>query len=324
MSKDKDKDGKVDWMYKGGDAMREEFLTGRKISDVITCQDDLDKNAQCEVLVDRELLERRAQIDMNTKMREDPLFLMRSKEEEMKKRFYDNPMKVKQLERVMAAKGQQASNSKATNEALDKAGQKDSKRPRRRNPSSESSDTDSDDELLTRYLNILARKRRALGGLEDAAESESESRGQSRRNDDRKGEKKRKHEKSRPLESEARGGKQRKHDDVAKSNTKRLSKEELDAKLRKMTANAEQHAAERRERCEKRREDLRREADSMIRKSKHAAPVGDFHERTHAALARAQLGTITSLSDRLSRSHTHAGRPRAANSELDEPRFTDR
>ena len=46
-------------------------------------------------------IKRRADIDMQAKIREDPLYQIRQKEEESRKRLLQNPVKLKQLQRLV-------------------------------------------------------------------------------------------------------------------------------------------------------------------------------------------------------------------------------
>ena len=49
----------------------------------------------------QENIARRADIDMQAKIREDPLYAIRQKEEESRKRLLQNPIKMKQLQRLV-------------------------------------------------------------------------------------------------------------------------------------------------------------------------------------------------------------------------------
>ena len=47
-------------------------------------------------------IKRRADIDMQAKIREDPLYQIRQKEEESRKRLLQNPVKMKQLQKLVS------------------------------------------------------------------------------------------------------------------------------------------------------------------------------------------------------------------------------
>jgi hypothetical protein len=50
-------------------------------------------------LFDEEVISSRIQMDMNTKMREDPLFAIRRREVNERKKLLQNPVKMKQLQK---------------------------------------------------------------------------------------------------------------------------------------------------------------------------------------------------------------------------------
>ena len=49
-----------------------------------------------------EVIARRADLDMQAKMREDPLFEIRRKEEDARRKLLENPIKMKRLEKVVS------------------------------------------------------------------------------------------------------------------------------------------------------------------------------------------------------------------------------
>ena len=47
------------------------------------------------------MMNRRADVDMQVKMREDPLYAIRKREEEVKRRLLENPVRMKQLQKTV-------------------------------------------------------------------------------------------------------------------------------------------------------------------------------------------------------------------------------
>lgn len=84
----KDKDHKVEWMYSGDKIDRDAYLLGKPI-DKLLIEKEIDK-PKLDVFANT--------VDLANKIREDPLFEIKKKEIEAKKRLLENPHRLKQLQ----------------------------------------------------------------------------------------------------------------------------------------------------------------------------------------------------------------------------------
>ncbi|KAL5481252.1 hypothetical protein EMCRGX_G021383 [Ephydatia muelleri] len=107
----KKKDERVDWLYSGPAAAinREEYLLGKKIDklvDPVLQEQEQEKQALASgpgalfVAPDGA----NTTSDLAVKVREDPLFVIRKKEEDAKKLLMSNPIKMKQLQQLLEKK----------------------------------------------------------------------------------------------------------------------------------------------------------------------------------------------------------------------------
>ncbi|XP_054167968.1 pre-mRNA-splicing factor CWC25 homolog [Oppia nitens] len=111
-----DNKGKLDWMYKGvrGLVDNEDYLTGRKIDktfEIISAEEnptkgdleglegsvpqsvfDLETNTNTNNMVT---------VDLAAKLREDPLYEIRLKQREQRRKLLDNPLKMKKLKNIL-------------------------------------------------------------------------------------------------------------------------------------------------------------------------------------------------------------------------------
>ncbi|XP_036390359.1 pre-mRNA-splicing factor CWC25 homolog [Megalops cyprinoides] len=104
----KKKDDRLDWMYQGpgGQVSREEYLLGRPIDKQITQQYEESESglsAQTGLLPGSifNLTSPASTLDLATKIREDPLFAIRKREEEKKKEVLTNPVKMKKIKDML-------------------------------------------------------------------------------------------------------------------------------------------------------------------------------------------------------------------------------
>ena len=80
---------RLEWIYSGDKAQSEDFLLGKKFDadgKSIPVPDDLAPTST---------------IDLASKIREDPLYLIKKKEIEQRKRILDNPVRLKQLKELL-------------------------------------------------------------------------------------------------------------------------------------------------------------------------------------------------------------------------------
>ncbi|CAF5016344.1 unnamed protein product, partial [Rotaria magnacalcarata] len=73
---------RLEWIYTGDRTKSEDFLLGRKLDGDIPPDEPSDDNATTST------------IDLANKIREDPLYLIKKKEIEQKKRILENPVRL--------------------------------------------------------------------------------------------------------------------------------------------------------------------------------------------------------------------------------------
>jgi len=96
----KKKNEKLDWMYAGPQVNHEEYLLGRKIDknvDILKEDEKPDDKPGASFMPDISDPVK----DMAAKIKEDPLFLIRKKEEESKKELVQNPIKLRKLKEML-------------------------------------------------------------------------------------------------------------------------------------------------------------------------------------------------------------------------------
>lgn len=104
----KKKEEKLDWMYQGPGGMvnRDEYLLGRPI-DKYVLEKMEEKEAGCSSetgLLPGSIFApagANSLLDMASKIREDPLFIIRKKEEEKKREVLNNPVKMKKIKELL-------------------------------------------------------------------------------------------------------------------------------------------------------------------------------------------------------------------------------
>ncbi|XP_069490798.1 pre-mRNA-splicing factor CWC25 homolog [Ambystoma mexicanum] len=104
----KKKDEKLDWMYHGPGGMvnREEYLLGRPVDKYVLDKiDDKEAGPSSETgLLPGSIFApvgANSALDMASKIREDPLFMIRKREEEKKKEVLKNPVKMKKIREML-------------------------------------------------------------------------------------------------------------------------------------------------------------------------------------------------------------------------------
>ncbi|NXG10064.1 CWC25 factor, partial [Sakesphorus luctuosus] len=135
---------KLEWMYQGPGGMvnREEYLMGRPVDKFILEKAE-DKEAGCSSetgLLPGSIFAKsgaNSVLDMANKIREDPLFMIRKREEEKKREVLNNPVKMKKIKALL----QNSLDKKDKKKKKEK--KKKHKKHRRR---SSSSDSDSSEE----------------------------------------------------------------------------------------------------------------------------------------------------------------------------------
>ncbi|NXI23244.1 CWC25 factor, partial [Sterrhoptilus dennistouni] len=136
---------KLEWMYQGPGGMvnREEYLMGRPVDKFILDKvGDGDAGGSGDTgLLPGSIFARAgasSALDMATKIREDPLFMIRSREEEKKREVLNNPVKMKKIKALLQ-------NSLDKKERKKKKEKKKKHRKHRRRSSSSSSSSSEED-----------------------------------------------------------------------------------------------------------------------------------------------------------------------------------
>lgn len=140
-------DSKMDWMYKGSQPETNEYLLGRKIDKYIEKVPEPTKEEKYGAAF-CERIKANIELDMAAKMREDPLFQIRKREEEARRRILDNPVKMKQIQKMIKEQKEERQKSKS--------------KKKKKNKSCDDDDDDDDDqsgdELVKTYLSIISKK----------------------------------------------------------------------------------------------------------------------------------------------------------------------
>ncbi|XP_006638445.2 pre-mRNA-splicing factor CWC25 homolog [Lepisosteus oculatus] len=144
----KKKDDRLDWMYQGpgGQVSRDEYLLGRPIDKQITQQyeePDSGPSAQTGLLPGSIFNPPSAANahDIAAKIREDPLFLIRKREEDRKREVLTNPVKMKKIKEML---------QKNLEKKKKKKDKKKKKHKKHRRHSSSEEDSSSDEEQPSR------------------------------------------------------------------------------------------------------------------------------------------------------------------------------
>ena len=301
----------MNWIYEapGENINREDYLLGKKVDKYV---DPTLQAAERE----KHLLATtpgalfagasvNATVDLENKIREDPLFEIKKREQEAKKRLANNPVKLKQLRALV--------------EEVKGTGSKKKKKRKHKHRGSESDDDPEPSKLKSKHSSKQEqerprtsegsrtsykprhRSRSPAGNDREYRPSSRRDRSRSPRSNDRQ---------YRPSSHRDRphyrhSDKRHHHEDTGVS--KRLTQEELEQKRREMMSNAEWHAGKRGERVRQHR--IEEEQEERERQEK-AGKQEEFVDPLMAeSLADATAGT---LSDRIHRKIGSVQRTRAA------------
>ncbi|NWV62924.1 CWC25 factor, partial [Malurus elegans] len=141
---------KLEWMYQGPGGMvnREEYLMGRPVDKFILDKVE-DRDAGCSSdtgLLPGSIFAKsgaNSVLDMANKIREDPLFMIRKREEEKKREVLNNPVKMKKIKALLQ-------NSLEKKERKKKKEKKEKKKHKKHRRHSSSSDSSSSEEERSR------------------------------------------------------------------------------------------------------------------------------------------------------------------------------
>ncbi|XP_050049932.2 uncharacterized protein Cwc25 [Dermacentor andersoni] len=147
----KKKQERLDWMYQGvaGLVDREQYLLGRKVDknfEILKKEEDgvADKNEDEEPGAIFTMAPTNAAVDLENKIREDPLFAIKKQEMKTKKTLLSNPVKMKHLKEMIEQ------SIKSSKKAHKKKKKKEHKKHKRRSPSVSSSSDSTTDEHAQR------------------------------------------------------------------------------------------------------------------------------------------------------------------------------
>ncbi|XP_029640254.1 pre-mRNA-splicing factor CWC25 homolog [Octopus sinensis] len=138
----------LDWMYKGMAPDTDDYLMGRKVDNYIEKKSETTKDGKFSTNFTTRI-KTNVMMDSATQMREDPLFVMRKQEEEARRRILDNPIKMKQIQKMLKSQKKPHKSKKH---------KKSKKKKKYHDSDSDSSSSDSSDELVKAYLAIVKKK----------------------------------------------------------------------------------------------------------------------------------------------------------------------
>lgn len=285
---------KMNWIYEapGDNINREDYLLGKKIDKYV---DPTLQAAERE----KHLLATtpgslfagasvNATVDLENKIREDPLFEIKKREQEAKKRLANNPIKLKQLKALV---DEVRSGSKK-------------KKKRKHKHKNSSSEDDSEPRSKTKSKEHSS-KRQPSNRSGERYRADYRPRHRSRSPPSAK------NRQYKPTSyhdrQERRYNDERRHHEEATTISKRLTQEELEQKRREMMSNAEWHADKRGERVRQHR--IEEEIEERERQEKAGRQEEFIDPLMAESLADATAGT---LSDRIHRKIGSVQRTRAA------------
>ena len=288
----------MNWIYEapGDNVNREDYLLGKKVDKYVDPSLQAAEREKHLLATTPGALfasaSSNATVDLENKIREDPLFEIKKREQEAKKRLASNPVKLKQLRALV-------------DEVKSSGGKKRKKKHKHKRKDSDSSENEVRPESTSRH----------------AADKHSVHR---HRNSDTNTDRGRRHRSRSPphvekphsspqRSSSSYKGRHSSHDtrryhhQEQEAVSKRLSREELEKKRQEMMSNAEWHAQKAGERMKKHRMEEEKEE---IERQEHAGKEQEFVDPLMAeTLADATAGTI---SDRIHRKIGSVQRTRAA------------
>lgn len=105
---DKSGNPKLEWMYKTGQDLinREEYLTGRKVDkqfEELTSEQNCVEHEVLPASISRNvaIFDKHDQVDILRKQMEDPLVAIKQREMEARRKILENPVKLKELHRLL-------------------------------------------------------------------------------------------------------------------------------------------------------------------------------------------------------------------------------
>lgn len=115
---DNNGNAKLEWMYKTGKEMinREDYLTGKKVDkhfeEMTTGENCVEHDVLPASVSRKNALESQDQVDIIRKQMEDPLMAIKQKEMEARRKILENPVKLKELHRLLKIEKQEKVSSR--------------------------------------------------------------------------------------------------------------------------------------------------------------------------------------------------------------------
>ncbi|XP_055837710.1 pre-mRNA-splicing factor CWC25 homolog [Episyrphus balteatus] len=184
----KNDDKKLEWMYKSSSELinREDYLLGRPIDKAFELMEAEEKSQDMSGMkvpinhVEHECIPfsirsyRNAttsseQVDLQRKILEDPLMMIKQKEMESRRKILENPVKLKELHRIL--KIEKTKKSKGGDGQSSKKNKKSKKSKKKKNRGSDSDESDGSDKdldkmLQKQYKKLKDKDSKQLGGLD--------------------------------------------------------------------------------------------------------------------------------------------------------------
>ncbi|KAM9792878.1 pre-mRNA-splicing factor CWC25 homolog [Neosynchiropus ocellatus] len=318
----KRKDDRLDWMYQGAASQvsRDEYLLGRPIDKQITDQyEEQESGPSAETgLLPGSIFNpttAASTLDMAAKIREDPLFQIRKREEEKKREVLTNPVKMKKIKEMLRQNLDKK--KKRKKDKKEKKGDKErrkEKKHRKRRSSSSSEDEDEkkhksrDDSHsykshhLPGYgLQLPASKQHESSGRRDRSRSRSPQR---KENHNHLSSSHRSDRKVRPASRSPQKETFKRYRDHV---SRKLTSEELEQRRREMMDQAKQRDEDRENNVKryKRQDEQEKQREQNVKRERHAGFIHDM---------KLQSAASSSLEDRVKR-NIHSIQRTAASSD---------
>ncbi|XP_042341289.1 pre-mRNA-splicing factor CWC25 homolog [Plectropomus leopardus] len=319
----KKKDDRLDWMYQGpaGQVSRDEYLLGRAIDKQITDQyEEPESGPSAETgLLPGSIFNPTtpaSSLDLAAKIREDPLFEIRKREEEKKREVLTNPVKMKKIKEMLRQnldkKDKKKKRKKDKKEKKDKERRKEEKKHKRRSSSSDeedekkhrsrsrdesSADTKSRSHHLPGYgLQFPAGRHHQSSSTSNHSGRHERSRSRSPHRSSRESHaySSSSHRGDRKVEPRASSPQRERHQRQRHHVSKKLSAEELERKRREMMDQAKQREEDRENNVKryKRQDEQEKQREQNVKHDRHAGFIHNMKLESAAS---------SSLEDRVKR-----------------------
>ncbi|XP_062844183.1 pre-mRNA-splicing factor CWC25 homolog isoform X2 [Trichomycterus rosablanca] len=308
----KRKDERLDWMYQGpgGQISREEYLLGRPIDKQVTQQyEEQESGPSSETgLLPGSIFSSDTSVnslDLAAKIREDPLFEIRKREEEKKKSVLTNPVKMKEIRKMLQENLKKEKKKKSKKDKKERREEKErrkEKKHRRRSSSSEDEDRKHrSKEQNGHATNSHSHRKAGYGLLLPSSKSHHSSESNHRRDrsrsplssreDQRNGDSDRKHKPKSPSPSRS---KDRYRRPQSANYSKRLSADELEKRRKEMLGFAQEREEERASNVKryKQQDEQEKERESA---NKHRSQASFIHDM------KLKSASTSSVEDRVKR-----------------------